>query len=286
MKKGILIVAVNNPMYGRTALNLAVSIKAVDKEWPVALIADDVAISHLNDAQRDVFDKIIHAPGATELKAGAKLLAYKHTPFDHTMVIDADNLWLSAHAPAHVFQSLEGTPFTAITEGFIHGKDVKLNAAYPIWAHYDDIKKAYKLDGKRMYQWRTEIMYFEKSKVAEQLFSKALEIFKKPKVAHTVWDGGVPDELAVNIAAAITGVEPHEFNWQPTYWAQKHGGRVLPIHMIQKDYFVFSTGGNQATPAIQKTYNIIAAASHRRIGLQFLFTLQSKSRSIATRSKF
>jgi len=288
MKQGILIVAVANAMYGRLAYNLAVTIKAADPKFPVAVLTGgDVALSHLDNGQKKVFDKIIHVPEADEMKAGAKLLSYDHTPFEATLVIDADNLWMKEHQPSDVFQALKGKKFAGITEGWIDqdGKDNRLNEHYPMWANYKEIKKAYKLGSGRMYQWRTEVFYFEKSAATAALFKKALEVYRKPKVPFMVWDGGMPDELALNIAAAITKTEPHVFNWQPTYWHQKHGGRVLPLQIITKDHFIFSGGGNFAPPSVQKMYNSIASTAHRKLGLQFLFTLQSKRNSLSGRQK-
>lgn len=287
MKQGILIVAVGSPYYGRLAFNLAVSIKAVERDFPVVVLTDARAVSHLTENQQKVFDQVITDETIAELKAGSKLQAYARSPFDQTLVIDADNLWLQNRTPSELFQELDGVKFTAITEGFydIDNQDDQLSKNYPLWADRDAIIAAYSLKSGKLYQWRSEVFYFERSEIARNIFKKAKAVFKDPKVDVTAWAGNIPDEFALNVAAAQLGVDPHVYNWQPVYWDRKHRGRVPPPHEIARDYFIFSSGGNAASSSVVKTYNQIAAYSHKKLGQQFLFLLSPKRSVLTERQK-
>jgi hypothetical protein len=287
MKKGIFIVAVGSPYYGRLAYNLATTIKSVE-EIPIAILHSGRALSHLTDIQTSIFDYVIEDDAATDLHAGAKLLSYEKSPFDKTLLIDADNLWLPAHKPSDLFEKLDGVKFTAITEGYydIETKEDNLSKSYPLWANIDDIIKTYKLKRGKVYQWRSEMMYFEKSDVARSLFKQAKEIFLKPKIKVQSWGKSIPDEFALNVSAALNGIDPHEFNWQPSFWARRHQNKNVPLHKMMNDHYVLSSGGNFNTVAMTKTYNQLAAVAHKKLGLQFLFLLPHKRDSLVERSKF
>jgi hypothetical protein len=285
--RGILLIATKHPYYGRMAFNLAVSIRATEPDVQIAVLHSGRGLAHLTDRQKEVFNHIIeiNVEGIE-----AKLVAYRNSPFEQTLYIDADTAWLPKHTPTELFEKLDGVEFTAITEGYfdIETKENKLRWDYYLWADVDEIIKAYKIERGRLYQYRTEVMYFEKSDTAEVLFDRAYKIFKDPKVKVTTqFAGGVPDELAINIASATLGLHPHEFNWQPSYWerARKNDIRMRKPAELYEKYFLISTGGNRSAPNTVKFYTRVVAAAFRKVGLQFLFPLQSKVSVIEERKK-
>ena len=56
--KGIIMIATGHWLYGRSAYNLAMSIKAKDKNMPIALIANKETLAHLPN--KHLFDNIIY----------------------------------------------------------------------------------------------------------------------------------------------------------------------------------------------------------------------------------
>lgn len=278
MLKGICIVATGSPFYGRYAYNLAVSIKAVE-ETKIAILWNGNALNHLSDQQKEVFDYIIQIN--SEANCGAKLDVYENSPFDHTLLFDADMLWLPERKPSELFKELEGVQFTAITEG----NTDKPAGHYFFWANVDEIREKYKVEGV-IYQWRTEVMYFEKGKVTAKLFKVAKKIYRNHGLKSVKrFALGVADEMAINIAAAIHGIEPHLPYWKPSYWPKMNRDTIPVESTLFREYYLLSLGGNAVARNTEKLYNRLMKAQAPKIGHSHLFALQSKFSFLKEREK-
>lgn len=279
MLRGIVIFAIKHPYYGRYAYNLAVTIKAVEN-IPIAVVYDDYSMTHLGGDQLAVFDYRIKAPSDLAKNCGAKLWAYEMSPFEKTLVLDADMVWLPKKTPSDLFDILEGFAFTAITEGSTDNP----TKHYFFWAEVDEIRAKYKVD--KIYQWRTEVMYFEKGKKAAKLFSDARDIFAKPNLSKVKqFAEGIPDELAINIAAAVSDIHPHIDRWQPSYWPQLFQNRVPEPATLYRDYYLLSVGGNHTTENVKLFYNRLVKAQAPKIGQGHCFPVQSKHSFLTERRK-
>lgn len=277
MTKGICIIASGHPQYGRMAFNLAVSIKATEN-FPIALIVSGAAASHLNSHQLGIFDHII--PAKLPETCLAKVYAYEHSPFDCTLLLDADMIWLPVHNPTELFMDLEGHEFAAISEG-----DSENPAGhYFFWANIEEIKKKFEVE--RVNQYRTEVMYFVKSEKMEAFFNKAKDLIVNHGLSYTKkFAGGIADEMVINIAAAIYGLEPHDKKWAPSYWPRLHGDVIPEPSTLYRKYYLLSVGGNHAPAGTQKFYNGLMKAQSRKVGHQHLFALQSKFSYLPERVK-
>lgn len=285
-EKGILLIATKHPYYGRMAYNLAVTIKAVQPDARVAILHSGRGLSHLSERQKEVFHSLIELPDGDALGIGAKVYVYDYSPFEKTLVIDSDNLWLPVKRPAELFEELKGIKFTAITEGRynIESRESELNTFYFLWADPLEIIQTYKLVKGWIYQWRSEVMYFERHGLIEAMFHSAKEVFHNPRVKVGEFAGVVPDELCLNIACAKHGIEPHKYKWTPCYWDRvDQASRRLPLSQLYQKYFLMSTGGNRSSKHATDLYNKVAGASFHKLGLQHLFTLQSKKHAITER---
>lgn len=270
--------ATGNPFYGRMAYNLAVSIKAVE-DFPVTVLHNGGALSHLSDEQRGVFDSIEITPSSFS----AKLCLLDYTPYDKTLYLDADMVWLPGKKPSDLFNELDKVDFTAITEGYYDyksGTDYG-NSGYHYWVNPLEAKEAYGLTDK-FYQWRSEVMYFTKQ--ATELFELAKNVYASPKVKVRKFANTTPDEMAINIAAAKLNIDPHKFKWTPAYWHRLHGEGALLNTLLNK-YYLLSVGGNFASRVMKDSYNNVCKAAHRKLGLRFLFLLQSKKSVMPDRIK-
>lgn len=278
MLKGILIFAIGHPYYGRYAFNLAVTIKAVENV-PIALVHNNSSISHLDESQRGIFDKLIYA----DLKpnCSAKLHAYGLSPFEKTLVLDADMIWLPVHKPSELLDQLNGVEFTAITEGSTD----QPSAHYFFWAEVDEIRQKFGITGT-IHQWRTEVMYFEKSEKVADMFEDAIRINNNHGLAYVKeFAEGIPDELSINIAAAKHEIQPHKLNWQPSYWPQMHQNTIPQADTLYREYYLLSAGGNYNTDNTKKLYNNIVKAQSPKLGLSFAYGLQSKHSFLTERRK-
>jgi len=181
-------------------------------------------------------------------------------------------VWLPKQLPSALFDQLNGHELTGITEG----STLNPSSHYFFWAEVDDIRKTYNVEGV-IYQWRTEVMYFERSEKIEALFNQAISIYKDHRLQKVkTFAEGVPDELAINIAAAVAEVKPHQENWQPSYWPQMHQNQLPGLSVLYESYFTLSLGGNHTTDNVKRLYNNIMQAQAVKLGLSHCFPAQSK----------
>ena len=283
---GIVLIAIGHPYYGRMAYNLAMSIKAVERYAHITLVYTESAIAHINQRNMHVFDNKFEVSDTSQ-PFGAKLLLDQFTPYERTIYIDADTLWINKYGPTELFNKLKGIPFTGITEGFYdYDNPAKSDVSkiYPTWADLDEIKQAYGCSGK-IYQWRSEFIYFEKNETAQKLFARMREVYGLAHLLSTVkkFADHIPDELAINIATNELNVSPHQYKWQPTYWDRLHGGNMADIGDLQTNYYAISCGSNGGSGALKRVYDRVCAASAARLRLQHVFPLVNKKEMMTNR---
>jgi hypothetical protein len=292
-EQGILLLALSHPYYGRMAYNLAMSIKAVDTSVDITLVYTEDAIAHINNRNMWVFDnKVLYEP--TSEPFGVKMQLYDLSPYERTLYIDVDTLWVNKQSPAKLFEQLKGIPFTGITEGF-HDYDNpangSINKTYPTWADLEEIKQEFPLESWAndkehiIYQWRGEFIYFEKCEATDDLFSLMRAVYTRAGGMKTVkkFADNIPDELAINIATAVYSLKPHKFKWKPTYWDRLNGSSMPDIAALQQTYYVISCGSNANGSALKRVYNRLCAAAAYKLKLQHVFPLVSKKEMIITR---
>jgi len=273
MNKGIIIIATGHPYYGRMAFNLALSIKAVEN-IPIALIYRPPGINHLNEDQRKLFDHLILLTDSFGNGFATKLFLDQLTPFDETLYLDSDMLYLPFVKPSEFMSTLKGIEYTGITEGSTDDP----NPGYYFWADPDELKKVYGVDP--VYQWRSELIYFEKG---TQVFSKARELDPANELSSTKkFAGQIPDELYLNIATAILKIRPHVYKWRPAYWPRMHGDYIKPE---LNGYYLVSFGSNYASPQMKSLYQRISKNAAATLGMQHEFELHSKRSFLEDRKK-
>lgn len=277
--KGIVTCATGHPYYGRMAYNLALSIKAVDGGFPVAVIHSERSLAHLSERQREVFDHFILMPGATGF--GCKLHIDLLSPFEETLLLDADMAWMPKRGPQDLFNELADVEFTAITEG--HNDDV--SKKYYFWANVDEIRKKYSIQG-RIYQWRSEVLYFKKTERVQTMFAMARLVHKSPQLESIIMFGNqVPDELGINVACGFYDMHPHEYKWCPAIWPRLHGNNSTNPMELYNRYYLLSCGSNYATGDMKALYNNILKAAAFKMKTQHVFPLMDKKSFIEDRKK-
>lgn len=284
---GILLLALGHPYYGRMAYNLAMSIKAVDSTVDITLVYTEGAIAHINQRNMFVFNNKMLYPD-TEQPFGAKLNIYELSPYQRTLYIDVDTLWINKKSPSDLFEKLNGIPFTGITEGFHDYDDPSKSdhsKNYFFWADLEEIKQIWQQVGDRIHQWRSEFIYFEKCDKIEGLFYDMKCAYEQSHSMKSVkkFANHVPDELAINIATSAHNINPHIYKWQPTYWDRLNGGAMPTIEELQSKYYVISCGSNANGGALRRVYDRVCAASAYKLKLQHVFPLISKKEMLINR---
>lgn len=273
--KGIILIATTHAYYGRMAFNLCMTIKATDCSIPVYLFWNGAALNHLSLEQREIFD---HLEQIKQDSFGAKLHLYEFSPFEQTLYLDVDMAWLPKSKPEHLFSDCEAD-YCSITEGTNDDPHPK----YYFWADWDEIKSVYGITN--MHQWRSEVICFRKTDRVKQMFMMAQEIYANPrlKTLHRFGEH-IPDELAINIACAKIGIEPHIYKWQPSYWPRLHGeGKTLDT--VHHNYYLISCGSNANSGYTRRIYDRTVAAAAYKLGRRHVFPLFDKKEFIKERIK-
>lgn len=290
--KGIVIYALGHNNYYHMAEVLAASLivnGAKDDGIGIALICDDkTKIIHPK-----LFDKTIKLSKERFTKNGkvifnhATVLVYDLSPFDETIKLDADMVWIAGRNPSDLLQSLEDVDLSF--ENIGHDSLDKADRKRSVWAEPAEIKEVYNFTGEeRCYTIFGEFIYFKKTKENRSFFSKVKSIYKEAKVKCANFSNGIfTDELAFQIAIMQTEKYPHKDHFTPVFNLFLHRKDLHGKHSYQlpANFYAYSIGGNN-TPGWQKQqYNILANHYFRKLGLQNPFQATDKKRYLPERIK-
>lgn len=259
--KGILLLAVGHPYYGQMAVNLAMSLKYTTPEIPITLITDDGGRKYITAEQQTLFDGMLLCPkeyltfrGRTNY-VKPKVYLNHFTPYDKTLFLDVDMIMTPHKSVRDIFEQCDGIPFTMQNRGCLDlaKKDIDRNANFIIWATTGQIIEAFGFESGKLFNLSSELIYWEKSKKTDKLFSRAQELYESPKVRHIDFGGGVPDELPYTIAMIENDMYPHIEVWRPIYW-EAFDKQQPTEKVINERYFGVSLGGNIVPKYTRKIY--------------------------------
>src|SRR6185437_6812062 len=104
MEKGMLLLALGHPCYGKMAAALSASIRCMNATIPIALIANIDALTHLSTEEKTLFTQIIYPESKYYTTDNLEFSPLKPrvylnelTPFSKTLSIDVDNLWIQGN---------------------------------------------------------------------------------------------------------------------------------------------------------------------------------------------
>lgn len=277
MKKGILLLALGHGDYGHMAATLAASIRE-HSDIPIHLIHYGRAWGAMSDKERSFFTseqpidrECITKDGKQEVFFKAKTCIYDLSPFEQTLFLDVDMIWLPNGARNNsvdnLFAELESVEFAMKNNGCMDMSSPDLYKHSFLWCSPTEVKEAYGFTDECYYDLHSELIYFTKSEANKAYFDTVKEIFDKPKLALGAWvqkqanqpkqliefSGDIPDEPAFSIACAIHKHYPHKLKWEPIYW--EPSARNLNIAEINAGFYALSIGGNTFTSTTQNNYN-------------------------------
>lgn len=271
MSRGIMIIACGHPFYGRMAFNLAASIKAAQRDMPVALLWAGDALNHLTGYNlSDVFDVVTEIPEHCYRHEGrdkwirTKVFMYDLSPFEETVFLDADTIWMPKRRPDDLFNELKDVEITFANYTRHDLTDLKPDAK--LWANLSEVKAAYGFTQGWYYAIQSEMVYFKRSERNADYFDKVKEVYDNPKVKTTVFAGFVPDEFAFSVAAVICGIEPHMTPYYPTFWGPVH--KKVERETLFDRHYVLSVGGSFQTDYVKSIYNALANVAFKKLGLR------------------
>ncbi len=286
MNKGIVFIALGEPQYGKMAANAAASIRVADKAVNIHLVYQGKSISHLTEKHKALFTSMAECPPEYYTKNGkevflkAKTHIYDLSPFDVTILLDADLITFGRKPISLLFDELQHIDFTMQNRGFADLSAAKLNSKFSLWADINEVKEQYNTTG-RFYHLASEFIYFKRSDENEKYFALVKEIFKAPKVKAMAFGNDIPDELAFDIATAVMGKYPHRDNYVPVYWfaadKTKEWKDILTTH------YGYSIGGNLMPENVLYRYHQLARAQARNLQLPFHYKVYAKKKWNAER---
>jgi hypothetical protein len=294
MKKGIILIALGHPNYGKMAAGLAASIRCMNANIPIVLLTDPTAPRHLQEGERRLFSSIetLH-PKYYTAKDGSfsplqpRVFLDEVTPFECTLSIDVDNLWIQGNDPAAVFDQLEGKYFTIANDGHTI-TDSTADQKMSQWGDIQEIAQAYKIQSRKFFKVYAEWFYFETNPITAEFFATARTAFMEPPLCRTTRFIGQPitEELAFCIAMARHSLYPHQDKYLPTYWyyRQPDKSHLMPYE-LKKDYFTYSMGGNATPEWHVNVYNNLAAYVYQKLGLRHPYRWTNKREFIPEREK-
>jgi hypothetical protein len=268
------------------ALQLAASIKFTSPDVSITLLHDVKGIGHLHGNKLLMFNNVIEIPKYCYTNHGrpeylkSKAYLYELSPYDETIFLDADMLWLPRRPIIDLFKEFETINFTMANRGNI---DItKAKNGFISWANPTDIINEYNVYGL-LYNLSSEFIYFKKCDEVKALFEQTKKNFENIKIKYMMFASCVPDELPFTIAMIQTGIYPHTSPYLPCYWEQ-FTRKNLPATEIYKNYYAYSCGGNLQDKNVKKFYDNLAQFYCNKFNLGHYFPLQSKRQFLPERS--
>ena len=281
MNRGVVLIAVGHPNYGRMAAALASTLRLSNDDIKITLLYSNEAISELREDELSLFD--LQLLDKETYKEGRylrpKLLLYDLSPYDETIYLDVDMAWLGGSINDLFYEcvdsdfNMKNYGYTNINKSIDDVKD---------WAMASHVAIAYSLSDEKNFHLSSECLYFKKTKDVKKLFSLALKIFDKPKVESREFAGYVADELAFNIAMMKLKLYPSIENWQPIFWRQSNKA-LCTIQNLKENFKALSMGGVRATDTEQFIYNTLVSSAYYKLGILYPYKWINKYRFLRER---
>ena len=305
MSKGVVILALGHANYGRMALNLAVSIKCSNPDASVCILHSNGMLNNFNNNERAFFDKFVEVPDEYYTYNGdkeyqmAKTFIYDLSPYDTTIYLDADSIWLPGRSLEDLFKKCYYNP---ILFQCVHKWDIQGEWGC-LWTVRKDqpneglkqIREIYNItDNRVIYEMQSSFLYFEKSKVAKAFFDTAKECYIKRPFHFWEWNSGIPDELVFNISTAINNIKLPSFPFTPLFFddysRNYKGDPQRECSFGKRDtifskYFAMSMAGNPNSANTISLYDDMVKASYSKYPskIRFPWLWKQKRQFLSTR---
>lgn len=280
MTKGILIYALGHRNYYRMAEVLAASLIANGTKEDgigIAVVADDPG----KIIYSELFTEIITLPESKYKEKdkvvfnNATVLVYDLSPFDITIKLDADIVWIKNRRVSLLFDELQDVDLTFENMG--HGWD----SGNSVWASEDDIKSVYNItEEKKLYKIYGEFIYFKKTPEVHRFFKGVKDVYKRRKVKSASFaNGNFTDELAYQITGMLTDMYPHKDYFTPIYNSfllKKELNRAYPYQLGAAGFYGYSIGGNVTENFTKSNYDNLAKHYYNACGLSNPYQVSSK----------
>lgn len=280
-KRGVIILALGHPYYGCYAFNLAMSIKFSDPHMPVAIAYDESGIRHIDPQRRamvDLFlkvDESYYTHNGVRNNIRAKLFLDKISPFEETLALDADMVWLPQKSVSDLFNKVATSHIAIANKGWTRLSEAK--EGFIQWANPADILHVYpELKDRKLHNLFSEMIYFRKGDASKKLFEEARKVPDSPGFNFRRFAGGMPDELAFELSLMKNDMELAYSPLCPFYWEAFEKKR-LPNDIMYQQYYAYSMGGAFLPEPVIKFYDNLVKFYANKFKLPFHFPARKKN---------
>jgi hypothetical protein len=257
MNNGIVLIALGYPLYGFYAYNMAISLKAYDKDIRVCLLYEPSAIQSLTEKELSFFDHKILVPeshytvNGTKQYQRAKLTVNRLSPFDFTIYMDVDGIWFPGKKPTHLLGEVINKEFTiGLNAEYNVRTRMKSKQGYIWWG---DCEKICKYWGIKEYMMQTVSGFysFHKTDRVNELFNTALRVYDDANDNAMKWANGKADEYCFNVAMGLVGMRQDQFH---VFYFDKLNG-IKPEPWIYDNFWGLAIGGVKVSEKVVILYN-------------------------------
>lgn len=282
--RGFLIYALGHRNYYQMAEVLAASLVVNNAAAKATLVCSDktkLRYPRLFDQVLTV-DETVYMQNGKLVFNHATICMYEHSPYDETIKLDADMVWISGRDPLQLFEDLK--PYDLMLENRGHG----WNKGNSVWAEEADLQKAYGFtEADKLYKIYGEFVYFKRNAIARKFFAAVKKAYHKPKVKCAAFSNGTfTDELAYQIAVMQLGIDLID-NFTPVNNSFLGLNQYNGYHPYQlpKSFYAYSIGGNSTAPWRKQQYNLLAAHYFYQLGLANPYQVKDKKTFLPERQK-
>lgn len=285
MRSGIVIIALGYNLYGSCAFNLAMSLKAYDPKVNITLLHDNDSISHLEEREKSIFNNRVFIPEDAYTIDGQKQYQYlklcvdQYTPYEHTVVIDADTIWFPEKRISWFIGEKSNEDFWINVNGYYDiAKKTNYSVNYTYWGKEKEIVKHHELTGNLL-QTVSGMFSFIKGEYSEKIFALARKVYNEPS-PNKPWANGKPDEYCFNVALNKVG---HWQDREVAVYFDKASG-AMPYEKIYSEFWCLANGGSRCPQFVVQLYNKLVKKYVIRLGFKNLYFHQQKGEIIPERA--
>lgn len=287
----IVLIATGRREWGDMSLNLALSIKANNPRQKVALIYTESAIAGLESIIKLVFDfqYLVHRSDfatayehAFYLKTELYNISVQMCPSATAFIyLDSDVIMIAGKDPAQWFEEHKDREFTSYCNDiYDYQTGLRSRPDYKFWCNPEEAAAYFGIsETAKMPQINTSFVYFKPSPTVKAFFDLAIEVWKDEGFgAYEDYKGAKPDEFCFNVAAAKSGLLPHQITYRPIFF--RFASENTEEEYVQQYYKAFGFAGKMAyTQNLIDWYNRAAAYYRKGYGLRTMFEFSKETKN-------
>lgn len=274
--KGVVLLAFGKIQYYWAAYNLAFSIRKHNKDISITVLFDDPVKAISNCGEIVKYVNRISAIDAAHLYTDNKLdpgkvkvHLYQYLPYDCNLYLDVDAVALKDIQPMINELSESGKDYASHTVGY-HTIDKGRDFKEMQWAWADRMWPHFGLSSDAvMPAINSSMQWIVKGKKAAAIYATALDLYMNNPIAikdlRTKWGNTQPDELYMNAALAIHGVDPAHNSKEMIHFAMHRGASFTDVttNFYLQSYY----GGEGFTPRFYIDWlDRMLSVDHKTIG--------------------